>query len=516
MIKRLNNKGFSHVELFLLVLVIVLVSGVGYFVYNRNKSAHAGSQVVANITTKHAGNFSIIACRQNVKGSTTNFTISSTANYADPAHVQYGYDGTVTSYYAENGASVFGVKDSSKGENWVNNTVSPNLVFDVDETQNSSITFGISTTNVFAKPIIENELATTSVNISGIPLCSSGVADIGGSKTVLYLLNGEKLNSNDKIISQNSKYALLQEAGGDVVSFNSSATAYVWQSHTGGNPNAYTVLQSDGNLVTYSSVGKVLWQSGTSGNPGDILTVDNAGYPLIISKNGVPIFTTAPKPPITSAPTSISGSSKEYVANQTLIQTSVGSWKLVMTANGNLEEYNSSGYVPWSSGTNHPGAIAVFQTDGNLVVYSSAVNGSPLWSTNTSGNKGAKLSMNSQGVFNVFSSNGSILWPKSTVAITSPVSIARGAPAPPAPTPAPQLSPTAPSVDNELKECRVWYKQTSGSKTFWYNDYYGEVDLSQCRLYYNGEPNSGSKITYLYIPSNAYKNHFQWNGINYN
>jgi hypothetical protein len=258
-------------------------------------------------------------------------------------------------------------------------------------------------------------------------------------------------------------------------------------------------------------VGKVLWQSGTSGNPGDILTVDNAGYPLIISKNGVPIFTTAPKPPITSAPTSISGSSKEYVANQTLLQTSDGSWKLVMTANGNLEEYNSSGYVPWSSGTNHPGAIAVFQTDGNLVVYSSAVNGSPLWSTNTSGNKGAKLSMNSQGVFNVFSSNGSILWPKSTVAITSPVSIARGAPAPPAPTPAPKLGPTVTSVDNEYKECLIWYKETSGSKTVWYNVDESNQNLSECTSIYNRLPNSGAKFN---MPSNAYKNHFQWNGEN--
>ncbi len=42
MFKKLNNKGFSHVETFLFVIVITAVTGVGFFVYSRNQ-AHAGS-----------------------------------------------------------------------------------------------------------------------------------------------------------------------------------------------------------------------------------------------------------------------------------------------------------------------------------------------------------------------------------------------------------------------------------------------------------------------------------------
>ena len=42
MFKKLNNKGFSHIETFLFVIVIVAITGVGFFVYSRNQ-AHAGS-----------------------------------------------------------------------------------------------------------------------------------------------------------------------------------------------------------------------------------------------------------------------------------------------------------------------------------------------------------------------------------------------------------------------------------------------------------------------------------------
>ena len=45
--KKLNNSGFSHIEAFMLVIVVVAIVGIGFFVVNKNKStkqvAHAGS-----------------------------------------------------------------------------------------------------------------------------------------------------------------------------------------------------------------------------------------------------------------------------------------------------------------------------------------------------------------------------------------------------------------------------------------------------------------------------------------
>src|SRR5487761_1290483 len=54
---------------------------------------------------------------------------------------------------------------------------------------------------------------------------------------------------------------------------------------------------------------------------------------------------------------------------------------VAMQADGNLVAYHGRTWL-WSSQTNgNPGASALFQTDGNLVVYSRA--GHPLWASNT-------------------------------------------------------------------------------------------------------------------------------------
>jgi hypothetical protein len=45
---RKDSKGFGHIEMFTIVLVVAAIAGVGYFVYNRgHKVAHAGSATVA-------------------------------------------------------------------------------------------------------------------------------------------------------------------------------------------------------------------------------------------------------------------------------------------------------------------------------------------------------------------------------------------------------------------------------------------------------------------------------------
>ena len=36
----------------------------------------------------------------------------------------------------------------------------------------------------------------------------------------------------------------------------------IWHTDTAGNPEAYLVLEDDGNLVVYGPTGAALWQSG--------------------------------------------------------------------------------------------------------------------------------------------------------------------------------------------------------------------------------------------------------------
>jgi pseudomonalisin len=57
----------------------------------------------------------------------------------------------------------------------------------------------------------------------------------------------------------------MQGDGNLVAYFESWA---IWASGTSGNPGACGVMQTDGNLVVYSSAGNALWDSGTAGHAG--------------------------------------------------------------------------------------------------------------------------------------------------------------------------------------------------------------------------------------------------------
>jgi hypothetical protein len=66
-------------------------------------------------------------------------------------------------------------------------------------------------------------------------------------------------------------------------------------------------------------------------------------------------------------------------------------------SDGNFVIYDwAHGTGTWGPGTQgHPGAYAIFQTDGNLVVYD--VNGTALWNSGTSGTYAERLDLNDDG-----------------------------------------------------------------------------------------------------------------------
>jgi RHS repeat-associated protein len=74
-----------------------------------------------------------------------------------------------------------------------------------------------------------------------------------------------------------------------------------------------------------------------------------------------------------------------------------GQYFLLMNTDGNFFIYDwAHGTGTWGPGTQgHPGAYAIFQTDGNLVVYD--VNGAALWSSGTSGSYAERLDLNDDG-----------------------------------------------------------------------------------------------------------------------
>ncbi|RKH70093.1 hypothetical protein D7W81_09820 [Corallococcus aberystwythensis] len=65
-----------------------------------------------------------------------------------------------------------------------------------------------------------------------------------------------------------------------------------WSSGTGGNAGYGTYMQSDGNLVIYSGLGRPIWHTNTYGNPGSKLVLQNDGNMVISSPQGQVLWST--------------------------------------------------------------------------------------------------------------------------------------------------------------------------------------------------------------------------------
>ena len=192
---------------------------------------------------------------------------------------------------------------------------------------------------------------------------------------------------------------LVMEGDGNLVEVTSSGTP-IWASGTGGNPGATVTMQGDGNLVIYSATGAPLWGSGTSGNDGGAwLSFHNDGNLVVTSASGGALWVSGKR--VGSLPSATTLHEDQYVVSGDGVDT------LNMQEDGNLVVI-SLGHAIWASGTSgNPGAYAVMQGDGNLVVYSSS--GAGLWASGTSGHGGASVVMQDDGNLVVYSSTGA-LW----------------------------------------------------------------------------------------------------------
>ncbi|MFF3513916.1 hypothetical protein [Streptomyces sp. NPDC002573] len=241
---------------------------------------------------------------------------------------------------------------------------------------------------------------------TGLGTPNGTTAFTGGSTTVNSLQPGRKLTSGHRLSSAN--ITLTMGGDGNLVAYlktngTSGSGPAIWSSHTSGHSGAYAYMQSDGNLVVYSSTGSALWSTHTNGHSGAYLLVQDDGNMVVYGADGGP---------------SSGGSlwSDGTYARSTKIgsgQKLHGGWwaqtqytRLVMQPDGNFVIYRKhDGKAIWSSRTSgHSGAYAYMQTDGNLVVYPST--GSALWSTHTNGHSGAYALLQSDGNFVVYSSTG--------------------------------------------------------------------------------------------------------------
>ncbi|MFP3505670.1 protease pro-enzyme activation domain-containing protein [Burkholderia sp. SIMBA_062] len=234
----------------------------------------------------------------------------------------------------------------------------------------------------------------------GTPNVSLLHSSLCGSTSVSYsggINEGTTLKAGQAVYSASRNHQLLMQGDGNLVLYNTTNGAAVWNSGTYGNVGAYAVFQNDGNFVVYSANGAALWYSATNGASGSqYLSVQDDGN-MVIYQSFVPVFATATG--TSSYAISASGSAVwkggVVLSSGQSFTSGNGANVLIMQGDGNLVLLRQ-GVPIWNSRTfGHSGAFGVMQGDGNLVVYSAA--GAPLWNSGTGGNSGASAYIQDDG-----------------------------------------------------------------------------------------------------------------------
>jgi hypothetical protein len=187
---------------------------------------------------------------------------------------------------------------------------------------------------------------------------------------------GRTLSSGQALTSPNGLYTLDMQSDGDLVEYDASRP--LWSTNTAGDSGDRAVMQSDGNLVVYSSSDVALWSSRTGGHSGVFsLSLQDTARMVINGPSGA-LWSLQPQ-------TGILAMGQTLVAGQRIVSANP-LYTLTMQSDGNLVEY-TAGRALWSTATGgHTGDRAVMQDDGNLVVYTQS--GVPLWSSRTGGRSG--------------------------------------------------------------------------------------------------------------------------------
>jgi RHS repeat-associated protein len=182
----------------------------------------------------------------------------------------------------------------------------------------------------------------------------------------------------------------------------------------------HATLQTDGNFVVDNAAASALWSTGTSGsNASGIFMQDDASLVLYIFKwqAGVYVAPTGGTIPYDGCRVGSSLFAGQILASGACLESPSGRYMLLMQSDGNLFIYDrSAGHVTWAANTyGHSGAYATLQSDGNFVVY--ATNGAALWNSATYGTFSERLDMGDDGriiiyksAWNSGTSNGSFNW----------------------------------------------------------------------------------------------------------
>jgi len=104
------------------------------------------------------------------------------------------------------------------------------------------------------------------------------------------LTANQKLNINNEIVSKNGLYKVVQQADGNLVLYRIQDGKPLWATDKWGQPVTVTVMQGDGNLVSYSAAGQAFWDSGTWNHPGAWAVIQDDGNFVVYDTANRPLW----------------------------------------------------------------------------------------------------------------------------------------------------------------------------------------------------------------------------------
>jgi len=206
---------------------------------------------------------------------------------------------------------------------------------------------------------------------------------------------------------------LVYQDDGELVLYDNARGRRLWAAGTVGTRVGECVLQRDGNLVIYESLGRPIWASGTSGLPVDRLVVRDEGDVVLVDACGEPLWSTDPAPRGGLRPGSWAHGSQlglEQTLRRQSLSSPSGAFVLAHQDDGDLVLYRSiDGRREWSAGTD--GTVTgecVLERDGNLVIYEAT--GRPVWASGTADTAVERLVVRDDGSTVLLDDAGSVLW----------------------------------------------------------------------------------------------------------
>jgi hypothetical protein len=231
----------------------------------------------------------------------------------------------------------------------------------------------------------------------------------GGAATAGTIALGTRMSPGQSVTSANGSHQLVMQTDGNLVVYSSDGRA-LWTSRTAGRGAAF-VAGRDGNLAVVDHSGHPVWMSATGRKGAGRLLVQNDGNVVLYRNSGSPLWATHsidPFPaPIPGRIPSMMRRGQTLSSGQSLVSPNQR-YSAVLQSDGNFV-VSGPGRVLWASnsmGWNEDSLT--LQPDGNLVLYTNF--GLPLFQTRTNGRSAAILAIQDDGDVVLYTLGARKLW----------------------------------------------------------------------------------------------------------